>query len=190
MVATVRFGHRALIPCCAGPNHDQAVGYLTTVAERAVQRRADPSISLGSVFDPGCRPERRTMTDVLPAVALEQRHPLPDVVSNKADDPAYHGVERTSGLAMRSARHRRASSSPVVRHRAPPTVLAAPRSWTRGRGIRQRRAVIPRCGVRYRRLATTSQASVDQALSDVSASGRGAARSAPDVSVWESVRSR
>ena len=53
---------RALIPCWGSPCHDQAVGEFAPVAQRAVQRRADASISLGLVLDPGCRPERWTMT--------------------------------------------------------------------------------------------------------------------------------
>lgn len=100
MRATERVGHRALIPCCGSPYHDQAVGEFATVAQRAVQRRADASISLGLVLDPGCRPERRTMTHVLAVVALEQRYPVAGVVSSEADDLAQHAVSVRAWPAM------------------------------------------------------------------------------------------
>lgn len=95
MGATERLGHRALIPRRGRPHHDQAVGQLATIAERAVQGRADASIALHRILDPGCRPERWTMTHVLAVVALEAGDPIAEVVSDKADDPALHTGERT-----------------------------------------------------------------------------------------------
>jgi hypothetical protein len=103
MGATKRVGHCALIPRRGGPHHDQAVGELATVAQRAVQGRADASISLDWVLDPWCWPERWTMTHVLAVVALEQRRPVAEDVSYEADDPAQHADKRTGEFSVAAA---------------------------------------------------------------------------------------
>ena len=102
MGAAQRVGHRALVPRRGGPSHGQALGDLAPVAERTVERGADASITLGCVLDPRRDAEGRAVAHVLAMVALEQRHPVTDVIDGEAGDPPHHAGKGTKAAVRRT----------------------------------------------------------------------------------------
>ena len=77
------------IPCGGGPNHGEIGGDLAAIAERTLEA-LNVLRPLRLVVDPRCDPERRSVTDVLTVMAVEESRPVTNLVDLEAGDPPQH----------------------------------------------------------------------------------------------------
>ena len=90
--ATQAVRHRRLVPRRRGAHHDEIAGQLGAVAPTAGQLSPHVGSAEGLVGHPRRRPQGRAVTDVAAMVAVEERHPVADVVLLEPDDPPASSV--------------------------------------------------------------------------------------------------
>ena len=95
--------HGLLIPHGGRSHHVEVTGQLRPIAQRTVQRRADPSSPSVVVRHPRCKPEGWLVTHVLTMQARKLGHPLTRIVVAESDDRALHCDERTDRRRARRA---------------------------------------------------------------------------------------